>query len=53
MELMLGQNVVWLCLLVYFRPFTAIPFKGGPLERFFADEGSELLAKGHWTAGDT
>ena len=52
MELMLAQNIVWLCLLVFFRPYTAIPFKGGPLERFFAEAGGELALKGHWSAGN-
>ena len=51
MELMLGQNTFWLLLLVFFRPFCAVPFKGGPMERFFADVGAGEL-KPHWSAGN-
>ena len=51
MELMLGQNTVWLVLLLFARPFCAVPFKGGPMERFFADVGAGEL-KPHWSPGN-
>ena len=51
MQLMLAQNTTWLALLLFFRPFCAVPFKGGPMERFFADVGRGEL-KAHWSAGN-
>ena len=38
MQLMLAQNTAAGAAFV-FRPFCAVPFKGGPMERFFADVG--------------
>jgi surface protein len=37
LDLMLAQNVIWLALLVLFRPFTVVPLMGGPLERVNRD----------------
>lgn len=50
MRLMLAQNIVWLLLLVFFKPYCAIPFKGGPLEKFFADMKHGEMGP-HWAAG--
>jgi hypothetical protein len=36
LELMLAQNVSWLALLLWFRPYTVVPLMGGPLEKVLA-----------------
>lgn len=49
-RLMLAQNIVWLLLLVFFKPYCAVPFKGGPLEKFFASIKHGEMGP-HWAAG--
>jgi len=51
LELMLSQNVVWLVLLLWFRPFCAVPFMGGPLERLYEEPRLEGSDK-RWSSGN-
>ena len=50
LELMLAQNVSWLALLIWFRPFTVVPLMGGPLEKIYEDERIGQ-AEQRWSSG--
>ena len=49
--LMLAQNVSWLALLIWFRPFTVVPLMGGPLEKIYEDERIGQ-AEQRWSSGN-
>ena len=51
LELMLAQNVSWLALLIWFRPFTVVPLMGGPLEKIYEDERIGQ-AEQRWSSGN-
>jgi hypothetical protein len=51
LELMLAQNVSWLVLLIWFRPFTVVPLMGGPLEKIYEDEHIGQTEQ-RWSSGN-
>ncbi len=51
LELMLAQNVSWLALLIWFRPFTVVPLMGGPLEKIYEDERVARTEQ-RWSSGN-
>ena len=51
LELMLAQNVSWLVLLIWLRPFTKVPLMGGPLEKIYEDERIGQTKK-RWSSGN-
>tara|TARA_B110000003_G_scaffold205811_1_gene204673 strand:- start:341 stop:607 length:267 start_codon:yes stop_codon:yes gene_type:complete len=51
LELMLAQNVSWLAILLWLRPFTNVPSMGGPLEKIYEDEHNGQTGK-RWSSGN-
>lgn len=49
--LMLAQNVSWLVLLIWFRPFTVVPLMGGPLEKIYENERAGETRQS-WSSGN-
>ena len=54
LELMLAQNVSWLALLLWFRPYTVVPLMGGPLEKVLASRESFKIERRdlRWSPGN-
>ena len=52
LELMLAQNVSWLVLLLWFRPFAAVPLMGGPFESKLHGDDRIARADQRWSSGN-
>ena len=52
LELMLAQNVLWLVLLLWFRPFAAVPLMGGPFESKLHGDDRIARADQRWSSGN-